>query len=104
MSTLIFPKGTHLVLIGAGLEYLSDMGVPYKKGKGWAFRVDLGPDPTTGRRRQVLRQGYFTRKAAQDFQAELRTQAAQGRTVTRSSAKVDESLIGATGSASSPMP
>jgi hypothetical protein len=62
VSTLIFPKGTHLVLIGAGLEYLSDMGVPYKKGKGWAFRVDLGPDPTTGKRRQVLRQGYPTKK------------------------------------------
>jgi hypothetical protein len=36
-----------------------------RKNSGWSFRVDLGPDPATARRRQVLRQGFPTKKAAE---------------------------------------
>ncbi|MDQ3310959.1 MAG: Arm DNA-binding domain-containing protein [Actinomycetota bacterium] len=36
-----------------------------RKDNGWSYRVDLGPDPATGRRRQVAKQGFRTRKAAE---------------------------------------
>ena len=36
-----------------------------RKDGAWSFRVDIGPDPGTGRRRQVLRQGFATKKAAE---------------------------------------
>jgi len=68
------------------------MGEPFRKGKGWAFRCDLGPDPATGKRRQVLRQGYSTKKAATDAQTELRAQVLNGQVVTRSTDTVREYL------------
>jgi integrase len=32
---------------------------------GWGYRVDAGPDPETGRRRQVSKQGFATKREAQ---------------------------------------
>ncbi len=39
-------------------------GSVYRRSGGWAFRVDLGPDPETGRRRQRSRQGFRTKADA----------------------------------------
>ncbi|NQY55797.1 MAG: Arm DNA-binding domain-containing protein [Ilumatobacteraceae bacterium] len=36
----------------------------YKRAGRWAYRVDAGTDPKTGKRRQVLRQGLKTRREA----------------------------------------
>jgi integrase len=36
-----------------------------RKDGGWCFRVDVGRDVATGRRRQVLRQGFRTKKEAE---------------------------------------
>lgn len=33
---------------------------------GWGFRIGLGPDPSTGRRRQVSKQGFRTKKEAEN--------------------------------------
>jgi len=40
-------------------------GSVYRKGGGWGYRIDLGADPSTGRRRQVSKQGFETKRAAE---------------------------------------
>lgn len=37
----------------------------FKRQGGYAFRVDLGPDPATGSRRQIQRQGFRTKREAE---------------------------------------
>lgn len=41
-------------------------GSVFRSGKGWAIKYDGPPDPATGDRRQKLRRGFPTKKAAQD--------------------------------------
>lgn len=40
----------------------------------WAFRVDIGTDPRTGKRRQKSRQGFQRKKDAEAAARELQTQ------------------------------
>lgn len=42
-----------------------------KTGNTWTFRIDVGKDPSTGKRRQVYRSGFRTKKVAEQAQAEL---------------------------------
>ncbi|HZD00905.1 MAG TPA: site-specific integrase [Actinomycetes bacterium] len=42
------------------------MGSVRKRGKTWTWYLDIGPDPLTGRRRQVSKGGFKTKKAAQE--------------------------------------
>jgi integrase len=42
-----------------------------KKHGSWSFHADLGVDQATGKRRQIMRGGYPTQKAAQDALNEL---------------------------------
>ncbi|NNC80211.1 MAG: site-specific integrase [Acidimicrobiales bacterium] len=44
----------------------------------WGYRIDLGPDPATGRRRQYSKQGFRTKRAAETALAELTTDAQNG--------------------------
>jgi len=64
----------------------------YRKGSGWAFRVDAGFHPETGKRRQVLRQGFPTKKAAQQALSDLIGANARGAVVSRSTITVKEYL------------
>lgn len=41
-------------------------GSVFHSGSGWAIKYDLAPDPATGKRRQKLRRGFPTKKAAQN--------------------------------------
>ena len=59
---------------------------------GWAFRVDAGFHPETGKRRQVLRQGFATKKAAQSALNDLASASARGQVVTRSTISVQDYL------------
>ena len=59
---------------------------------GWAFRVDAGFHPETGKRRQVLRQGFATKKAAQEALNDLASASARGQVVTRSTISVQDYL------------
>ncbi|WML51714.1 Arm DNA-binding domain-containing protein [Neobacillus sp. PS3-12] len=36
-----------------------------KTGKTWAFRTDIGKNPVTGKRKQVYRGGFLTKKEAE---------------------------------------
>ncbi|RKN86788.1 site-specific integrase [Paenibacillus ginsengarvi] len=42
-----------------------------KRGDNWSYIVDLGPDPSTGKRRQKEKGGFRTKKEAQAAAAEL---------------------------------
>ncbi len=42
-----------------------------RRSGGWAFRVDVGADPATGRRCQVSKQGFTTKRAAEQAMAEV---------------------------------
>jgi integrase len=42
-----------------------------RRSGGWAFRVDIGADPSTGRRCQVSKQGFATKRAAEQAMAEV---------------------------------
>ena len=58
------------------------------KVSGWAIRVDAGLHPETGNRRQVLRQGFPMKKAAQQALSDLIGANARGAVVTRSTITV----------------
>lgn len=39
-------------------------GTVYQRGNRWAYLIDLGPDPLTGKRRRDSRSGFPTEDAA----------------------------------------
>ena len=67
-------------------------GSVFKKDGAWAFRIDVGTDLVTGRRRQSLRQGFSTRKEAEAALAKHAHAAATGGVVAKSSQKLSEYL------------
>jgi len=42
-----------------------------RDGKKWALTVDVGVDPSTGRRRQQMKSGFATRKEAEQSLREM---------------------------------
>lgn len=53
-------------------------GSVYRAGAGWAYRVDVGPHPTTGKRRQRYRAGFRTKRLAEAALNNVLTQVARG--------------------------
>jgi integrase len=43
----------------------------HRRGKNWAYVVDVGRDPATGRRCQQTKSGFRTKRAAEDAMSEL---------------------------------
>ena len=50
----------------------------------WGFRIDLGPDPATGKRRQVSKQGFTTKRDAEAALRELSQSVDKGTLAKRS--------------------
>ena len=67
-------------------------GSIFKKDERWAFRVDAGVNPETGKRRQMLRQGFGTKREAEKALAAAQQSVEQGSVVSKSSMKVDAFL------------
>lgn len=64
-----------------------------KNGKEtWLFKVDVGNDPT-GKRRQITRRGFTTKKAAQAACAEIIAENEKGGVVTESKDKVKDFIL-----------
>jgi hypothetical protein len=63
-----------------------------RKDNGWSYRVDLGPDPATGKRRQLAKQGFRTRKEAEAALGAVLTSIARGSVVDRSTTTTEEFL------------
>jgi len=55
-----------------------------RDGKRWAFVVDVGVDPATGKRGQQMKGGFATRRAAEDATRAVLTSVEQGSYVGRS--------------------
>jgi hypothetical protein len=72
-------------------------GSIFKKNDRWAFRVDAGVDASTGKRRQMLRQGFKTKREAETALANAQQSVEQGSVVAKSTMKVgawlDEWLV-----------
>jgi len=64
-------------------------GSIFKKNDRWAFRVDAGVDSSTGKRRQMLRQGFKTKREAETALAAAQQSVEKGTVVSKSSMKVD---------------
>ena len=58
----------------------------------WGYRIDLGPDPATGKRRQASKQGFRTKREAEKALAELTNAAAKGVVPLRSSQTLGDFL------------
>jgi integrase len=63
-----------------------------KEGWKWLFKVDLPPDPLTGKRRQTTRRGFKTKKEAQKAATELLLQAEKGVKIVNQDMKLEEFL------------
>jgi integrase len=59
---------------------------------GWGYRVDLGPDPATGKRRQVAKQGFRTKREAEQAAQAVLKAAAEGAVTNRTHRTVGEYL------------
>jgi integrase len=55
-----------------------------KHGSSWSFVIDLGPDPSTGKRRQMRRSGHATKKAAEKALGAMLAEAQAGTFVAPS--------------------
>lgn len=72
--------------------FLRARGTVFKKDTAWAFRVDLGDNPATGRRQQILRQGFTTKRDAEAALNELVRLRTAGTAVTAKRVKLGEFL------------
>jgi hypothetical protein len=63
-------------------------GSIFRKDGRWAFRVDAGFHADSGKRRQVLRQGFATKRAAEAALADMVGDAARGTAVSTSTTKL----------------
>jgi len=67
-------------------------GSVFRRSGGWAYRVDAGFHPESGKRRQTLKQGFTTKKAAEAALAETLRDRSLGTSVARSTVRVEEFL------------
>jgi len=63
-----------------------------QRGAQWSYRIDLGDDPTTGRRRQLERGGFATKRMAQKALREALTELDRGEFVEASAKPLAEYL------------
>jgi integrase len=63
-----------------------------KHGPTWRYRIDLGPDPLTGKRRQLTKGGFPTKRAAQDACSQAWNDAQHGELVRATRKTVAEFL------------
>jgi integrase len=69
-------------------------GSVYKRSGGWAYRVDAGQDPGTGRRNQMSKQGFRTKREAELAMSEAMQSIATNSVVSKSSMRLGEYLDG----------
>lgn len=64
----------------------------FRRSGGWAFRIDVGYQPTTGNRRQMLRQGFTSKRDAEKAMQQALTDLSKSTVVTRSTLQLKEFL------------
>ncbi len=63
-----------------------------KHDGGWGYRIDLGPDPSTGTRRQVSKQGFATKREAESALRDLTASVRDGTVAQRSARTLGDFL------------
>ncbi|MEM9653701.1 MAG: site-specific integrase [Actinomycetota bacterium] len=63
-------------------------GSVFQRNGSYGFRIDLEPDPSTGRRRQMSRQGFRTKREADNELRKALSDVAEGVAVNRTSVDV----------------
>ena len=81
-------KGARLVPCGMA------RGRIFRRQGGYAYRVDLGPDPATGKRRQVQKQGFRTKREAETALDEQLSSIRTGSVVAKQHTEVAAFLEG----------
>ena len=61
----------------------------FRRSGGWGYRVDAGFQPDTGKRRQMLKQGFATKKEAEVALAGAVRDASRGSVVSKTPVRVD---------------
>lgn len=61
-----------------------------KRGDKWYFRIDAGKDPITGKRKQIQRGGFKTKKEAQQAAAELLKEIEKGKVLYKQTMKLSQ--------------
>ena len=64
-------------------------GSVFKRSGGWAFKVDTGFHPESGKRRQLVKQGFRTKREAENALTEARKSVIDGTVVANSSMRLD---------------
>src|SRR6056297_3636207 len=67
-------------------------GSVFKRHGGWGFKVEAGLNPDTGKRRQIRRQGFRTKKEAEKALSDLLQTVYDGAVVSTSSMRLDDFL------------
>ena len=67
-------------------------GAVFRRSGGWAFRIDAGLDPATGKRRQLSKQGFRNKRAAEDALNEVLRGLQDGSTPRRSTTTLGDFL------------
>ena len=67
-------------------------GSVFKRSGAWAFKVDTGFHPETGKRRQKVKQGFRTKREAENALAEAQKTVIDGTVVANSNMRLDEFL------------
>ena len=67
-------------------------GSVFKRHGGWGFKVEAGPHPETGQRRQIKRQGFRTKREAEKALADVQKTVFDGTVVATSNVRLDDFL------------
>ena len=67
-------------------------GTVFKRQGSWAFKAEAGLHPETGKRRQVKRQGFRTKREAEQALAEVQKTVFDGTVVANSNMRLDDFL------------
>ena len=67
-------------------------GSVFKRSGGWAYKVDTGFHPETGKRRQKVKQGFRTKREAELALAEVQKTVIDGTVVSGTNLRVGDFL------------
>jgi integrase len=67
-------------------------GSVFKRSGGWAYKIDTGIHPETGKRRQSVKQGFRTKREAENALAGVQNTVIDGTVVATTGMRLDEYL------------
>jgi integrase len=75
------------------MAYFRKVKAKNKKGYTWSFTIDLGRDPETGKRKQITRRGFESKKDAENAAAQLLLEIEKGEYIQPKQITLKEFMI-----------